>query len=86
MPDQVERDGFTSQLELAISSGTVDPQIALGQTFTRSLGPDGFSSMQAWSCARCGLNVTSSDTPRDQSSNDVFGVSSILRRHVSAKS
>ena len=25
VPEQVERDGFESQLELAISSGTVDP-------------------------------------------------------------
>ena len=38
--EQVERDGFESQLELAVSSGTVHPKSALGQTFTRSLGED----------------------------------------------
>ena len=40
VPEQVERDGFGSQLELAVSSGTVDAKSALGQKFTRSLGED----------------------------------------------
>ena len=40
VPEQVERDGFESQLELAVSSGTVHPKSALGQKFTRSLGED----------------------------------------------
>ena len=40
VPEQVERDGFESQLELAISSGTVDPKSALGQNCTRNWGPD----------------------------------------------
>ena len=31
VPEQVERDGFESQLELAVSSGTVDPKSALGR-------------------------------------------------------
>ena len=40
VPEQVERDGFESQLELAISSGTVGPKSALGQNCTRDWGPD----------------------------------------------
>ena len=40
VPEQAERDGFESQLELAVSSGTVHPKSALGQKFTRSLGED----------------------------------------------
>ena len=40
MPEQVGCDGFESQLGLAVSRGTVDPQSALGQKFTRSLGQD----------------------------------------------
>ena len=39
-PEQVERDGFESQLELAVCSGTVDRKSALEQKFTRSLGED----------------------------------------------
>ena len=34
VPEQVERDGFESQLQHAVASGTVDPKSALGQKFT----------------------------------------------------
>ena len=40
VPEPVGRDGFESQLELAVTSGTVDPKSALGQKSTRSLGED----------------------------------------------
>ena len=40
VPEQVDRDGLESPLELAIFGGTVDPMSALGQKFTRSWGPD----------------------------------------------
>ena len=40
VPEQVERDGFESQLELAVSSGTVHPKSAWGQKFTRGFGED----------------------------------------------